>query len=113
MLLSFLLKRVIRTGTLEVIDAYGKRHVFCGTAWPRVAIRLHDPALHRKLYTDPDLHVGEAYMDGLLTIEEGSLSDSIPFLRPGSECGRGQFQAHFSQHFIKVINHNSLPSSWV
>lgn len=77
MLLSFLLKRVIRTGTLEVIDAYGKRHVFCGTAWPRVAIRLHDPALHRKLYTDPDLHVGEAYMDGLLTIEEGSLSDFV------------------------------------
>jgi cyclopropane-fatty-acyl-phospholipid synthase len=74
MLLSRLLKRTVRVGTLEVIDADGARHVFSGAPGPEVTIRLHDRALHRKLYLNPELYVGEAYMDGMLTIEKGSLS---------------------------------------
>ncbi len=77
MLLSVLLKRMIRVGTLNVIDADGKRHVFSGDPGPVSTIRLHDRALHRKLYLNPDLYVGEAYMDGTLTIEEGTLSDFV------------------------------------
>lgn len=73
--LSRLLSRVIRVGTLDVIDADGGRHVFSGAPGPRVAIRLHSRALHHRLCLDPDLHVGEAYMDGTLTIEEGTLTD--------------------------------------
>ena len=60
MLLSVLLKRMIRVGTLNVIDADGKRHVFSGDPGPRSTIRLHDRALHHKLYLNPDLAVGEA-----------------------------------------------------
>lgn len=46
MLLSALLRRVIRVGTLEVIDAGGGRHVFSGAPGPRVAVRLHSRVLH-------------------------------------------------------------------
>ncbi len=77
MLLSVLLNRMIRVGTLNVIDADGKRHVFSGDPGPSSTIRLHDRALHHKLYLNPDLYVGEAYMDGTLTIEEGTLSDFV------------------------------------
>ena len=75
MLLSHLLKRAILVGTLNVIDAHGRLHRFSGTPTPEVTIRLHDRALHRKLYFNPDLAVGEAFMDGTLTIEQGSLID--------------------------------------
>jgi cyclopropane-fatty-acyl-phospholipid synthase len=75
MLLSHLLKRVVRVGTLKVIDASGKKQTFSGAAGPCVTIRLHDPSLHRKLYLNPDLYVGEAWMDGTLTIEEGTLRE--------------------------------------
>ena len=47
---------------------------------PPRAIRLHDPALHWKLLASPRLCVPEAYMDGTLTIEEGSLYDFIDVL---------------------------------
>ncbi len=77
MLLSILLRRMIRVGTLKVIDANGNRHVFSGDPGPEVTIRLHSRALHHKLYLNPDLSVGEAYMDGTLTIEEGTLSDFV------------------------------------
>ncbi|MFV2036208.1 MAG: hypothetical protein ACC646_01340 [Paracoccaceae bacterium] len=40
-----------------------------------MSIRLHDRKLPRKLYFNPDLALGEAYMDGTLTIEDGSLAD--------------------------------------
>jgi cyclopropane-fatty-acyl-phospholipid synthase len=75
MLLSILLKRMIRVGTLEVIDAGGRRHVFSGGPGSSVTIRLHSRTLHHKLYLDPDLYAGEAYMDGTLTIEDGTLSE--------------------------------------
>jgi len=75
MLLSRLLNNVVRIGTLNIIDANGKHHSFSGTPGPRVTIRLHSRALHHKLYINPELALGEAFMEGTLTIEEGTLSD--------------------------------------
>ena len=74
MLLSRFLEPVIRVGTLEVIDAFGKSHVFTGEPGFHVAVRLRDRNLHRKLLCHPELYVGEAYMDGALTIETGTLT---------------------------------------
>jgi cyclopropane-fatty-acyl-phospholipid synthase len=70
-LLSRLLTHLIRVGTLTVTDAGGRRHVFSGAPGPAVAIRLHDPALPRRLFFNPSLALGEAYTDGTLTIENG------------------------------------------
>ncbi|MEM7124564.1 MAG: cyclopropane-fatty-acyl-phospholipid synthase family protein [Pseudomonadota bacterium] len=81
MLLAGFLNRLIEVGHLRLIDSRGKTHDF-GTvgAEPSVALRLHDKALERKLLTNPQLHVGEAYMDGTLTIEEGELRDFFAVL---------------------------------
>ncbi|MDP6707739.1 MAG: cyclopropane-fatty-acyl-phospholipid synthase family protein [Alphaproteobacteria bacterium] len=74
MLLAQLLKRMIKKGTLTVIDADGDCHVFEGTETGRTCtIRLHDRALHHKLFFRPELHVGEAYMNGTLTVEAGDI----------------------------------------
>jgi len=72
MLLSQFLKRMIRVGTLNVIDANGRLHSFSGEPGPEATIRLHDKALHYKLFVNPDLYLGEAYMDGTLTMEDCS-----------------------------------------
>ncbi|HEB79137.1 MAG TPA: class I SAM-dependent methyltransferase [Rhodospirillales bacterium] len=73
MLLSRLLERMIHTGTLKVIDAAGELYVYTGGPGPEVTVRLHNKALHRKLFFNPCLYIGEAYMDGSLTIEKGTL----------------------------------------
>ena len=77
MLFAGLLDRLIKFGSLSVIDAFGKTHAFAGAEGPRVTIRLHERALHFKLFFDPKLYLGEAYMDGTLTVEEGSLRDFL------------------------------------
>ncbi len=75
MLLAHLLKNTIHTGSLKMIDAGGGTHLFSGGPGPEVTVRLHDRALHRKLFFYPELYIGEAYMDGTLTIEKGTLAD--------------------------------------
>jgi len=79
------LEKIVTCGTLTVIDANGATHRYEGEAVPGlvpVTIKLHDKSLHWKLALRPTLVVGEAFMDGTLTIEEGTLYD---FLAMASE----------------------------
>jgi cyclopropane-fatty-acyl-phospholipid synthase len=77
MLFARFAKQVVRWGQLTVVDAHGRRHEIDGTPDRRAVIRLHDPALHYRLALNPYLYLGEAYMEGTLTIEEGSLYDFL------------------------------------
>lgn len=75
-LLSHLLRRFVRTGTLRVI-ASGKLHVFAGAPGPVVTLRLHQRSLAFKLFFNPELTAGEAYVDGTLTFEDCTLYDFL------------------------------------
>src|SRR6476659_7658060 len=75
--LSHMLTSFVRIGTLKVIDAGGRTHVFAGTPGPSVTMRLTDRSLYRKLFFNPELHAGEAYMDGRLRFEDSSLRDFL------------------------------------
>jgi cyclopropane-fatty-acyl-phospholipid synthase len=86
MLLARLLRRVITIGRLRVVDAGGRPHAFDGSPGPSVTIRLHDPTLHWKLAARPRLYFAEAFMEGTLTIEEGSLYDLIDLLAVNVEA---------------------------
>jgi cyclopropane-fatty-acyl-phospholipid synthase len=76
MLFARFARKVIRSGRLTIIDAHGHRHVI-GEDRPAATVRLHDKALHYRLALNPYLYLGEAYMDGTLTIEQGSLYDFL------------------------------------
>jgi cyclopropane-fatty-acyl-phospholipid synthase len=80
MLASILLKALMVEGRLTVIDAGGHTHVFAGAPGPAVTIRLHDRALHHRILFNPKLALGEAYMDGTLTIEDATLYELIDLL---------------------------------
>ena len=72
-LLSHMLRRFIRQGTLRVRDAGGKVHVFGdGLPGPDIGIHLRDRKLYIRLLLNPELYAAEAYMDGTLTLEDGA-----------------------------------------
>ena len=75
-----MLNHLIRVGTLGVIDVAGRTHRFGTGSAPSLTVRLHDKALHWKLFFSPELHAGEAYMDGTLTVEDGSLYDFLELI---------------------------------
>ena len=76
--LDNMLSAFVKNGRLEVIDAEGKRHVFGGMApGPSAVMQLTDPALYRKLFFNPELNAGEAYMDGRINFPGSSLRDFL------------------------------------
>ena len=76
MLINILFRRVIREGSLTVIDSTGRAETF-GQGEPRVTLRLRDKATERRLLMNPKLCLGEAYMDERLEIESGTLYDLL------------------------------------
>lgn len=77
MLFALLLKHVIRTGSLRLMTVDGRVYAFGDGESPRVTLKMHDKKLEWSLAFDPALRVGEAYRDGTLTTEAGSLRDFL------------------------------------
>ncbi len=77
MLFGILLRRLIHVGSIRLIDTNGREQIFGNGEEPRCTLRLHDKTLGTKLAFRPRLSIGEAFMDGGLTIEEGSLFDFL------------------------------------
>ncbi|WP_075998068.1 SAM-dependent methyltransferase [Salaquimonas pukyongi] len=71
-LLDRFFRSIIRTGKLVVTDVDGVRHVYGDGGEPFSSIRLHDRKLYRDIVVKTELSVGEAYMDGTLTMEDGT-----------------------------------------
>lgn len=80
MLAAYFFRRFVAVGRITVISPDGTRRSYSGQPGPQITIRLHDPALTWKLLLNPKLAIGEAYMDGTLTVEDGSLHDFLKFL---------------------------------
>jgi cyclopropane-fatty-acyl-phospholipid synthase len=81
MLANFLFRQIVREGTLTIVDSAGKAETF-GNGAPQVTVRLTDRATEARIAVHPKLYLGEAYMDGRLVIEEGTLYDFLDI------CGR-------------------------
>ena len=78
MFLNFL-RKTIKYGKIEIIDYVKKRYIF-GSSGEFCSIRLHKKNTKKKLFINPELYVGEAYVEGDLTIEEGSLEIFISII---------------------------------
>jgi len=98
-LLGQAMRRFVRTGTLRIVDAGGTLHEFAASPSPRVTVRLTDPKLHRGLFLNPELKTGEAYMDGTLVIEEGTLRDLLTIYA----LNRGHLRAQPVQRSLRSL----------
>ncbi len=80
MLFQKLMQKVVENGNLRVIDAGGRVYDCGDGSGPRSTLRMHNRLIAYKLVLNPPLYLGEAYMDGEVTLEEGSLRDFIDIL---------------------------------
>ncbi len=76
-LLRWGLRNFVRRGALRLTTAGGAVYTFGDGSGPSVAIRFTSKAAQRAVALDPELRLGEAYMDGSLLIEEGSVADLL------------------------------------
>jgi cyclopropane-fatty-acyl-phospholipid synthase len=75
-ILPWLLRRLVKSGTVTLIGPDGRTRTFGGDGpGPDLTVRVTDPGLDWKLLRGPRLAIAEAYMDGGLEFEKGGLRD--------------------------------------
>jgi cyclopropane-fatty-acyl-phospholipid synthase len=79
-LLRYFLGQFVRRGTMCFTTASGATFT-CGdgTGEP-VAVRFTTANAERRILLDPELALGEAYMDGTFVVENGSIADALAIL---------------------------------
>jgi cyclopropane-fatty-acyl-phospholipid synthase len=110
-LLQAALTRFIRTGNLRLSVRDGKPLEFGdGTGTP-VAIRFASSRALTKLFINPELRLGEAYMNGGFVLESGSIADLLALLMSQTPHDtvpyftRPQAMMRFSRRRLDQFNH--------
>jgi len=86
LLLTFL-GRFVRHGSLTVTTAGGRTCTFGDDSRRPVTVRFASAAAQRAVLFDPELKLGEAYMDGSLIVERGSIADLLALLLAQERLG--------------------------
>jgi cyclopropane-fatty-acyl-phospholipid synthase len=76
-LLRVALQRLIRAGNLRVTSANGSTFTLGDGSGKPLAIRFTTRAAEFGVITDPELKFGEAYMDGGIVVEAGTIADVL------------------------------------
>ena len=79
-LLVIFLRRFVRRGSFTVTTAGGRTCTFGDGTGPPLAIRFTTVRAQRAVLFDPELKLGEAYMDGTIVVEQGSIADLLGLL---------------------------------
>lgn len=87
MLLEAALSHLIKIGTLTVTFPDGSSRDFGTGSEPRAAMNIRTKRAKRRLFLNPALALGEAYMDGELEPAVGSLFSTLDFLAMNSMEG--------------------------
>ncbi len=72
--------KIIKNGTLTVRGSGGER-LYGSGGGRSVAIRFTEEAAERELLADPQLKLGELYMDGRLLVEEGDIYEFLALIK--------------------------------
>src|SRR3954469_8008083 len=79
-LLRFFLGQFIRRGTMHFTAASGSKFT-CGDGTGRpVSVRFLSRRAEWRVLLNPELALGEAYMDGAFVVENGSIADALAIL---------------------------------
>ena len=76
-LLQFLLRTFLRRGTFKLTTSRGTTFTFGDGTGKPVAVRFTTRAAEWGILLDPELKLGDAYMDGTFVVEQGTIADVL------------------------------------
>lgn len=68
---------IVKHGELRVTTASGATYVFGDGTGEPIVVRFKTKAAQRAVLLDPELKLGEAYMDGTFVVEHGTIADFL------------------------------------
>lgn len=107
-LLRYFLEKFVRRGTMTFTAANGVSFT-CGDGTGRpISVRFLSPGAERRILLNPELALGEAYMDGTFVVENGSIADALAILldQPAMvpQWGRLQWWMRYLARHISQFN---------
>lgn len=79
-LLRRFLSQFIRRGSMTVTTAKGSKFTVGDGSGEPIAVRFMTADAERKILINPELGLGEAYMDGEFVVERGTIADALAIL---------------------------------
>jgi len=76
-LLRFVMSHFIRRGNLRITSARGRTFRFGDGTGKPLSVRFVTPAAQRQVLMNPELKLGECYMDGTFVVEDGTIADFL------------------------------------
>ena len=99
MQLARFLNKIFKKSGFILIDAYSKEYIIGDPKDNPIRLKILNKNLHYKLLFHPDLYFGEAYTDGEIVIENGTLTDFLDLAL--MNIGRGEL--NFFSYFLNRI----------
>jgi cyclopropane-fatty-acyl-phospholipid synthase len=78
--LSYALTKLVKRGYLRLIDPAGRAYDFGNPSAKLVVARITEPRTERQILLNPGLCLGEAFVDGRLVVEQGTIYDLLEVL---------------------------------
>jgi cyclopropane-fatty-acyl-phospholipid synthase len=105
--LARLLRRIVRTGSLTVVLP-GTKPIVVGDGSPArgVTVRIRDAATLRRLAINPDLALGEAYMEGGLVIDRGTIWDFLDLMGRNLAGRRARAPGAYTRARSRILQAN-------
>ena len=101
MQLARFLNRRFKTDGFLLIDAYSKKYIIGSPKNKNpITLKILNKKLHYKLLFRPDLYFGEAYSDGDIVIENGTLTDFLDL----ALMNIGRKEINFFSQFINKLS---------
>jgi cyclopropane-fatty-acyl-phospholipid synthase len=104
------LDRIVTTGYLRLIDAQGRAHAFGDRSGLPIVAHIMDRRTERLLVVNPTLELGEAYMDGRLVMERGTIYDFLELILANldyagwSRWAKGLENFRFAGRWLRQFN---------
>lgn len=113
MLFRFLMRQIVDEGSLTIVSADGRTDVLGNGASPHVTVRMLDKKVATEMALNPYLKLGEAYMDGRISIDQpATIYDLIDLLtrNTGQDYPTPMFRAYGALRRLKrrIDQHNPI-----
>jgi cyclopropane-fatty-acyl-phospholipid synthase len=93
-LIGRFIDQILPVGSITLVAADGKRETYGPGGGGHVTVKLHDKKAAFDLFRNPRLNLGELYMDGRLTIEDGgTILDLLELIIGAKPWEKGQRKA--------------------
>ena len=92
-LLGRFIDQILPVGSITLVQPDGTRETHGPGGDRHVTVRLHDKRVALEVFRNPRLRMGELYMDGRLSIEDGTILDLLELIVGAKPWERGKRKA--------------------